>query len=176
MTAPVVNPLTPFAVPDQDRLQAALERVVELILPRVMGQLACFCQWEYRVAAIIPGTPALPGAGGGTPISLSLVPVDAQRNPFGALPKVPVWKGPEGSPSVPPVGSIVTVGFHDGNPSKPAVMQMDPTIATTLPVGLYAQPAPLTLAGALAAFATGLNPGTLSTQATALLAQLANLL
>jgi hypothetical protein len=159
--------MTAALSPTDDRLQAALTGILELLLPRVMGQLACFCDWEYRVVAV---TPAVPGA---LPSFVSGVPVDVGRCPFGPLPQVPIWPGPDGSICVPKIGSIVVIGFHDGNPAKPAVKATDPTSPAIVP---DVPPAKVSVAGLLATFATGLNPGTLAAQSATLVTALQLLL
>lgn len=153
-----------------DRLQEQIERIVAATLPRIIsGQLALHTLWEYRVVGVI-------GAFAATPITVSGVPVDPVRCPFGPLTNITVWKGPGGSPSVPAIGSIVAIGFHDGNAAKPAIMQIDPQVPTVPPAGAYVPESPLTLAGALTTFATGLTVGTLTTNATELIANLVPLL
>lgn len=152
-----------------DRLQEQIERVLSLMLPRaIAGQLAVFASWEYLV---VTATPAVPGV---TPALVSGVPVDPVRCPFGELAGIPVWPGPSGSPCVPAVGSRVLLAFHDGNPAKPAIVGVDPLVPAVLP------PVPgvtkLSVAQAVATFATGLNGTTLTAQATALLTNLAPLL
>ena len=166
--------MTAAATPNTDRLQGSLQAILELLLPRVMGQLACYAQWEYRVVLVNL-------AGPGQPIVVACTPVDAQRCPFGPL-TVPMWRGTSGLPSVPVVGSRVVVRFNDANPAKPAIVATDPAVPTVPPTGAYVPvpppgPAlPLTLAGALSTFATGLNPGNLAAQAALLVTTLTELL
>jgi hypothetical protein len=146
-----------------DRLQANIERVMELLLPKVMGQLACYAQWEYRVTVASIGPPVL----------VSGVPVDETRCPFGILSGIQVWPGAGGSPCLPAVGSIVLVRFNDGNPGKPAIVGTDPSVPAIVP---DVPPAKVSVAGLLATFATGLNAGTLVAQSSALVASLTPLL
>jgi len=127
-----------------DRLQGNLTAVLELLMPRVMGQLACFLQWEYRVAVVESEVP---------PIVVSCVPVDVVRCPFGPL-RVPMWPAACGSPCVPAIGSLVVIGFHDGNPAKPAIVAVDPAVPAPVP---DVSPFKLSIAGILATFGTAIS-------------------
>lgn len=163
MTQPVTLPV--------DRLQGSLEQILALILPRIRSELAPMLQWEYRVTLVKIGAPGLP-------ITVACVPVDVQNCPFGPL-VVPMWKGPSGSPSLPVVGSLVVVAFHDGNPAKPAIVATDPVVPTVPPTTPTVNPvAPLTVAGALTQFAGALGTSVPAGAAacTALVAQLVPLL
>lgn len=159
---PSIASVLPDAAPS-DRLRRNVERLFDLMLPF----LSYMVPWEYTVIA----------ASNGPPVTVDAFPVDPSRCPHGPLTGVQVWKGPSGSPSVPPVGSRVLIRFNDGNPAKPSVCGFDPVVPTIPPTSPVPVPgAPLTLAGALAQFATGLNVSTLSAQALILEAYLAGLL
>ena len=133
-------------LPTDDRLQAALTAAVELILPRVMGQLACFAAWEYRVVSVTPGSAA-------TPTIVAGVPVDVTRCPFGPL-TVPMWPGNAWGYSLPITGSIVVVRFNDGNPGKPRIDGLDPSTPPTSVLLGSPLATPATLAGPLATLIT----------------------
>ena len=161
MTQPLA-PLASVLPTSPDRLKSNVERLFALMLPF----LAYTMRWEYLVVASTPGVPGVPGTVDG-------VPVDLARCPLGPLTGIALWRGPSGVASVPAIGSRVLVEFHDGNPAKPAVCGVDPTIPAIVP---DVPPAPLTVAGALATFATGLTVGNLTANATALVAALVPLL
>jgi len=160
----VTQPLPALAssLPAGDRLRANVEKLFTLLLPFI----AYTMRWEYTVVAFTPPAPGVPGTVDG-------VPVDPTRCPFGVLAGIALWRGPSGVPCLPAVGSRVLVEFHDGNPAKPAVCGVDPSVPALVP---DVPPAPVTVAGLLATFATGLNVTTLSQQALALVASLEPLL
>ena len=143
MTQPL--PSLASGLPPSDRLKSNVERLFTLLLPFI----AYTMRWEYLVVSATPGVPGVPGTVDG-------VPVDLSRCPFGPLTGIALWRGPSGVASVPALGSRVLVEFHDGNPAKPAVCGVDPTIPAIVP---DVPPAPLTVAGALATFATPLSTG-----------------
>lgn len=125
-----------------DRIRSNVERLFTLLLPYLSYTL----RWEYTVVGVTPG---LLG------VTVDGVPVDNARCPFGPLAGIQVWKGPSGSPSVPPIGSRILVEFHDANPAKPAVAGFDPAVPTVPPPAPVPVPgAPLSVAGALTSFAT----------------------
>lgn len=161
-----------------DRLIENIEKVLGLIMPRVLEGIAPFAQWEYRVVLVASVGMSGPAPGGG--VMVSVAPVDPIRNPFGPL-TIQMGKGADGVTSVPVVGSVVVVAFRDGNPAKPAIVACDPSVPTVLPPGTGYVPGttvPLTVAGALMAFATTpvLTPTNLATSAAALALNLKNLL
>lgn len=140
MTQPL--PALASSQPPADRLRSNVERLFTLMLPF----LAYLLKWEYTVVAATPGL---------TGVTVDAVPVDTTRCPFGPLTGIALWKGPSGSPCVPVIGSRVLVEFHDGNPAKPAVCGVDPSVPTIPPPGPAPIPgAPLSVAGALTSFAT----------------------
>lgn len=141
MSSALPLPLASTPVPGEPggRLKANFQDILALLLPF----LSTYVTWEYRVVAA-----QVQGAG----VTVDCVPVDVIRCPFPPFVGLAVWKGPAGSPSVPVVGSRVLVGFHDGNPAKPAIVGFDPEVPTTPPPGgVYVPPGPLTLAGAVSA-------------------------
>jgi hypothetical protein len=149
MTQPV--PSLSSALPSPDRLRANIERLFTLMLPF----LSYLVVWEYIVVLVTPG-----------PIGFTVdaVPVDPSRCPCGPLSGIAVWKGPSGSPSAPSIGARVLVRFHDANPAKPAICGFDPLVPTIPPPGPAPVPgAPLSIAGALQAFALLLASGTPTT-------------
>jgi hypothetical protein len=146
----MTQPIAPLAssLPANDRLRANVERLFTAMLP----MLSYLVVWEYTVVAVVPGLLGF---------TVDAIPVDLVRCPCGPLSGIQVWKGPSGSPSAPVVGSKVLVRFHDANPAKPAVCGFDPSVPTIPPPGPAPVPgAPLSLAGALQAFALLLASGT----------------
>lgn len=135
-----------------DRLQQQIERVLALMLPRVItGQLALFATWEYRVTAVTPAT------GTGTPTMVSGVAVSPSC-PWPTLANIALWQNSSGLTCIPAIGSIVGVAFHDASASKPVVRDIDPTVV--------AAPAPAPVPGAkasavsiMANLLNGLVPG-----------------
>jgi hypothetical protein len=156
-----------------DRLQENIEKLLGLLRPRVLSGLAPCMQWEYRVVLVESAAPSGPAPLG---IIVSVAPVDVARCPFGPL-TVQMGKGASGLPCIPVIGSKVTIAFLDGNPAKPRIVATDASVPTVPPPAPFAgQPLPLTVAGALTTFATGLTAGTLTTNAAALITNLAPLL
>lgn len=131
MTAPLTQPT--------DRLRTELETLVELLLPRVMANLAAYVTWEVVVIAAYPPAPAdlTPGTPAvfATPASVDVQPVDpAVIAVLGPTPlaKIPLWPGPDGVLSEPTVGSKVRICFVNGDRGKPAIVGCDPTVMPTI--------------------------------------------
>ena len=101
-----------------DRFRASQEA----ILSGFLTSQAAYARWEYRVAGVTPGPP----------VTVSGVPVDPVRCPFGPLANITLWPGPDGGYAVPAAGSLVLVEFHDGNVAKPAVCGLDPSVPAAL--------------------------------------------
>ena len=109
-----------------DRLRTAIAQVLAGMLPK----LACYLRWEYRVVAATPGQP----------VKISGIPVDPTC-PHGQLANITLWPGPDGGYAVPTPGSLILVEFHDGNPEKPAVCGLDPSVPPVLTtLGFGVQP------------------------------------
>jgi hypothetical protein len=164
--------------PTPDRLKVALKRTNRALNPRSSFAL----EWEYRVATVTPGPP----------VKISCVAVDLET--LGSMPAqisdMTLWPGPSGFVAMPPPGSIVRLSFRNGDPTRPMITGLDPSVPPTIVFG-YATTSiqlgdqtatPLVrelwaadLTIALTVFATGLNPTTLAAQATALVAALAAL-
>jgi hypothetical protein len=98
-----------------DRLKSAWEAINGALL-----RLATYVRWEYRVQGVVPGPPVL----------ISATPAGA--SPFGNLANITLWPGPSGAYALPPVGSLVLVEFHEGDPSKPSICGLDPAQVPTL--------------------------------------------
>ena len=101
-----------------DRFRASQEA----ILSGFLTSQAAYARWEYRVSGVTAGPP----------VTVSGVPVDATRCPFGNLANITLWPGPDGGYAVPAMGSLVLVEFHDGNVAKPAVCGLDPSVPAVL--------------------------------------------
>lgn len=133
------------------------------ILQALVGTLAPYAVWEYRVVSVDSATP---------PVKVSVRPT-SDLNPFGPQAGMTLWPGPSGTVAVPQVGSLVRLQFADGSPTKPMIVGLDPSAAPTMVfVGEVAGPfaarvgdhititqAQLTAAGA----AAGSNPVTVVT-------------
>lgn len=157
-----------------DRLFQALRRVNDAINPR----LAFSMTWEYQVIIAEPGPP----------VKIDCEVLDPET--AGVLPQqlvgIVMWPGPSGFVAQPAPGTVVRIGFVNGDPSKPFVAGLDPNSQPMLVMGFApiiqlgsAAAEPLTkaawaeaLATTLTTFATGLNPTTLAAQAAALVTAL----
>ncbi len=98
-----------------DRLRGAFEDILDALLPR----LNYYVLWEYRVVLVSPGPP---------------VTIDARTSDpsMPDLAGVRIWPGPGGVIAVPAIGSRIRVGFINGDPSRPAVLGLDPESQPTL--------------------------------------------
>lgn len=100
-----------------DRLLSAFDRLLTLLRPR----LAYYAVWEYRVVA----------ASGTGPVKLDARAV-SPLCPMPDLAGMTLWPGPSGCYAVPVSGSSVRVAFVDGDPSKPAIVGLDPASEPTI--------------------------------------------
>lgn len=87
----------------------------------MLPTLPNYLRWEYRVLDVTPGQPVI----------ISGVPVDPTC-PHGQLANISLWPGSDGGYAVPVVGSLILIEFHDGNPQKPAVCGLDPSVPPIL--------------------------------------------
>jgi len=106
-----------------DRLATALRSVNDAINPR----LAFLATWEYRVLAATPGPP--------TTIDCSALDAETSAVLPQQLAGLTLWPGPSGLVAVPQTGSIVRIAFVNGDPSKPAVVGLDPNGTPLLVMG-----------------------------------------
>ena len=97
-----------------DRLAESLRRVNGALNPR----LVFLATWEYRVISAEPGPP--------TKIDCSAVDEETSALLPSQLVGLVLWPGPSGIVAVPQPGTIVQVGFVNGDPSKPRVVGLDP--------------------------------------------------
>lgn len=102
-----------------DRLDSAINALFEAFLPRITYHLV----WEYTVQATYT-------TGGLPPISADLKSLNPAVPDLAAI---TLWAGPDGSVAVPAPGSIVRVGFANGDSTKPMIVGLD----TTTPVTVY---------------------------------------
>jgi hypothetical protein len=93
-----------------DRERAALEAILDALLP----QLMYYAVWTYRVA----------GSSDGPPVTISGTP-DDPRLP--TLARIVLRQGPDGGYATPASGSLIAVGFLNGDPQSPYVHSLDPT-------------------------------------------------
>jgi hypothetical protein len=109
--------------PVSDRLRSALVRTNIALNPR----LAFSLEWEYRVLVATPGPP----------VKIDCEFVDPEET--GVLPAqlvgLVLWPGPSGIVAQPVPGTIVRIGFVNGDPSKPAVVGLDPNATPLLVMG-----------------------------------------
>lgn len=100
-----------------DRLLSAFDRILTLLRPR----LAFYAVWEYRVVS----------TSGTGPVRIDARAVSALC-PMPDLAGITLWPGPSGCYAVPVPGSSVRVAFVDGDPTKPAIVGLDPNSAPSL--------------------------------------------
>jgi hypothetical protein len=107
-----------------DRLAVALEGILAALLPTI----AYYTTYEYRVLAALP--PLVPPAPvpAGTSVTIDCVATDPPVLATfpSQLAGLVLWPGPSGLVAIPAVGSIVRVGFVNGDPAKPFVAGLDP--------------------------------------------------
>jgi hypothetical protein len=142
-----------------DRLKEAFADIIQAMLPRLLY----LATWEYSVLAATPGPP--------TKIDCRAVDPGTEAALPQTLTQLTLWPGPSGFVAVPTPGSIVRVSFVNGDPSKPAIVGLDPASTPLLVMGFVntvvqlgdASAVPLTKAPwstalevALAAFAAAL--------------------
>jgi hypothetical protein len=140
-----------------DRLRAALANVNDALNP----DLLYLAQWEYRVISAVPGPPVK--------IDCSAIDAETVANLPAQLVGLVLWPGPGGFMAQPLPGTIVRVGFVNGDPSKPYVAGLDPNGTPLLTFGFStllelgdASAQPLTHAAwtaAIVAALTGLASG-----------------
>lgn len=125
------------------------------ILQALVGTLAPYAVWEYRVVSVDSATP---------PIKVSVRPT-AELNPFGPQAGMTLWPGPSGTVAVPQVGSLVRLQFADGSPTKPMIVGLDPSAAPTMVfVGEETGPFAARVGdGVQVSAATGSSPGLIIT-------------
>lgn len=109
--------------PLTDRLGSSLAAIQRAQLPR----LPFLAVWEYRVIAFTPGPPVT--------IDCQAIDPDAIATLPPTLVGVTLWPGPSGFVAVPTIGSIVRVQFINGDPSKAAIVGLDPNVQPTLVFG-----------------------------------------
>jgi hypothetical protein len=106
-----------------DRMRDALEGINRALNPREVFAL----QWEYAVIDAKPGPP----------VTIDCAAVDAETTEHlpAQLTGLTLWPGPSGFVAQPAPGSIVRVGFINGDPSKPVVVGLDPNATALLVMG-----------------------------------------
>jgi hypothetical protein len=97
-----------------DRLQSALRGVNQALNPRQVFAMT----WEYTVIDATPGPP--------TKIDCQVVDGETSAHLPQQLTQLVLWPGPSGIVAVPQPGSIVRIGFVNGDPTKPFVAGLDP--------------------------------------------------
>lgn len=107
-----------------DRLQDALRQVLAALLP----ELVYYTAWEYQVLAATPLIVAPLPMPAGTTVKIDCVAVDPPV--VATFPRtlsgLPVWPGPSGLVAIPLVGTLVRVGFLNGDPTKPHIQALQP--------------------------------------------------
>jgi len=118
--------------PTTDRLRGAFLRLVRAVWP----QLLYFATYEAKVVASSPPAATQSQLGGLTWV-VSVVFTDAAVAAIlPPLAGITMWPGPVWGYSQPAVGSLVRVQFVNGDPSKPAIVGLDPsTLPTAINVG-----------------------------------------
>jgi hypothetical protein len=106
-----------------DRMRDSLGRINSALNPAQVFAL----QWEYSVISASPGPP----------VTIDCAAVDAETSAHlpPQLVGLTLWPGPSGFVAVPTPGSLVRVGFVNGDPSKPFVAGLDPNGTPILVMG-----------------------------------------
>lgn len=97
-----------------DRLQSALRGINQALNPRQVFAMT----WEYTVIDATPGPP--------TKIDCQVVDPETSAHLPQQLTQLVLWPGPSGAVAVPAPGSLVRIGFVNGDPTKPFVQGLDP--------------------------------------------------
>lgn len=97
-----------------DRERAALEAILDALLPRIQAGLLFYQVWGYRVI----------GTNDGPPVTVNAKSQDP-RMPD--LSKIVLRQGPDGGYATPAQGSLIGVAFLNADPSMPYVHSLDPT-------------------------------------------------
>lgn len=117
-----------------DRIIGALRRIIrEELSGRVNGSGevtagAYLGQWEYTVAEATDTTVDVRAADSACPLP--------------DIPKVPIFPGVAGVRYRPAVGSIVGIGFANGDPTKPRIIWADQTVPYTVTMDAAENPDP----------------------------------
>lgn len=104
-----------------DRLKASLSKIVNGSL---LKDLIFLAEWEYQVASVTLGPPVKIDCVAIDPSTLEFLPPTQQG--------ITLWPGPSGFVAVPPPGSIVRIGFANGDSTKPMVRGLDPNATNVL--------------------------------------------
>lgn len=99
---------------EQDREIAALQAILDALLPRIQAGLLYYQVWAYRVIS----------SDAGPPVTVSAKSQDP-RMPD--LSKIVLRQGPDGGYATPAGGSLIGVAFLNADPSMPYVHSLDPT-------------------------------------------------
>lgn len=97
-----------------DRERAALEAILDALLPRIQAGLLYYQVWTYRVT----------GTNDGPPVTVNAKSQDP-RMPD--LSKIVLRQGPDGGYATPAFGSLIGVAFLNADPSMSYVHSLDPT-------------------------------------------------
>lgn len=136
-----------------DRMLEALHGIDRAVHPETLYTM----QWEYRVLSATPGPPTRIDCEAVDPVTQSNLP----KQLVGLL----LWPGPSGIVAVPQPGTLVRIGFLNGDAAKPFVAGLDPNgtpllamgfVSTVLQLG-SASAAPLTPAAWAAALQVALT-------------------
>lgn len=127
-----------------DRLRGAFLALVRAVVP----QLLFFGTYEAKVVTSSPPSPVQSQLGGLTWVVSAIFTDPAIALVLPPLANLTMWPGPVWGFSQPVPGSIVRVGFVNGDPSKPAIVGLDPSTPPTSV--LIGGPLALPLVGATA--------------------------
>lgn len=162
------------AVPT-DRLRGAFLAMVYAVAP----QLLYLGTYEARVVAASPPSIVQSQLGGLTWVVSAVFSDPAIAKVLPPLANITIWPGPVWAFSAPAPGSLVRIAFVNGNPSKPAIVGLDPGVPAT-PATPVMLGSPVALPVAMAAPIVALNgaidvwAAAVATWATAVQAALAN--
>ena len=141
-----------------DRLRGAFLAMVKAVLPQVLF----FGQYEARVVTSSAPSAVQSQLGGLTWVVSAAFTDAAIAKLLPPLANITMWPGPVWGYSQPAPGSLVRIGFVNGDPSKPAIVGLDPstppTPATPVFIGSAAA-TPLVLSAGLASLVASAAAG-----------------
>ena len=138
-----------------DRLRGAFLAMVKAVLPQVLF----FGQYEARVVTSSAPSAVQSQLGGLTWVVSAAFTDAAIAKLLPPLANITMWPGPVWGYSQPAPGSLVRIGFVNGDPSKPAIVGLDPStppvaVSIGAPIGAPPLAGPLVLSAPLVSLLT----------------------
>lgn len=101
-----------------DQLLNALKSLLHGLLPDLRYAMV----WEYTVISVTPGPP----------VKIEAIIADPTAPVMPNVENIVLWPGPSGCYALPALGSIVRLGFANGDATKPMMVGLDPNAAPTM--------------------------------------------